>query len=68
MRVAMSFSNWRGSCIRKACSLLILDKGKPVARPARKAKGRRIISGGSLAAERIEVIDSASDEEEVCFY
>jgi hypothetical protein len=52
---SMSFSNWRDSCVAKACSLLILDKGKPVARPARKAKGRRMISGGSLAAERIVV-------------
>jgi hypothetical protein len=25
-----------------ACSLFILDKGKPVVRPGRKAKGRRV--------------------------
>ena len=51
----------------KACSLLILDKGKPVARPGRKAKDRRIDSGGSLATERMIRIASASDEGEVCF-
>lgn len=28
-----------GFCV-KACSLFILDKGKPVERPGRKAKGR----------------------------
>ena len=66
--VLMSLSNWQGRCAAKACSLLILDKGKPVARPGRKAKDRRIVSGGSLAAERIMLIASASDEGEVCFY
>jgi hypothetical protein len=30
-----------GRCANQACSLFILDKGKPVVRPARKAKGRR---------------------------
>jgi hypothetical protein len=66
MHVLMSLSNRRGRSVAKACSLLILDKGKPVARPGRKAKGRRIVSGGSLAAERMEAFASASDEEEVC--
>jgi len=42
----------RLSCGRKACTSLVLDKGKPVARPGRKAKGRRL-SAGSLAAERV---------------
>jgi hypothetical protein len=42
----------RFSCVKKACTSLILDKGKPVARPGRKAKGRRLVAG-SLAAERM---------------
>jgi hypothetical protein len=33
----------------------ILDKGKPVGRPGRKAKGPRGNPAGSLAAERMEV-------------
>jgi hypothetical protein len=37
----------------QACSLTILEKGKPVARPGRKAEGR-LISVGSLAAERVK--------------
>jgi hypothetical protein len=37
----------------QACSLDILEKGKPVARPGRKAKGRRF-SAGSLVAERVK--------------
>jgi hypothetical protein len=45
----------------QACSLKILEKGKPVARPGRKAEGR-LISAGSLAAERVKR-SSASDEE-----
>jgi hypothetical protein len=46
-------SDRRSLCVTMACSLFILDKGKPVARPGRKAKGRRIASGGSLVAERM---------------
>jgi len=43
-----------------ACKPLILDKGKPVARPGRKAKGRnRFVRSpgrcGSLAAEGMSV-------------
>jgi hypothetical protein len=34
-------SNQRCSCVSKACNLFIPDQGKPVARPGRKAKGRR---------------------------
>jgi hypothetical protein len=30
----------RAASAEKACSLFILDKGKPVVRPGRKAKGR----------------------------
>ena len=41
-----------GRCANQACSLFILDKGKPVARPGHKAKGRRK-AAGSLAAERV---------------
>ena len=36
----------------QACSLDILEEGKPVARPGRKAKGR-LVSDGSLAADRV---------------
>ena len=50
----MSLSDRRDFCVTKACNLLILDKGKPVARPGRKAKGRRIVSVGRLAAERVK--------------
>jgi hypothetical protein len=46
-------SDRRDSCVTEACSLFILDKGKPVVRPGRKAKGRPIVSAGSLAAERV---------------
>lgn len=67
-RVWMSLSDRRDFCVKMACSLFILDKGKPVARPGRKAKGRRTVSGGSLAAERVMQIASAGDEEEVCYY
>jgi hypothetical protein len=66
--VSTSLSNWRGRCVTKACSLFILDKGKPVERPGRKAKGRRVVSGGSLAAERVSTVVSARDEEEVWSY
>jgi len=38
---------------KEACSLFILEKGKPVARPGRKAKGRSISSFGSLVAVRV---------------
>ena len=41
-----------GRCANQACSLFILDKGKPVVRPGRKAEGRRE-TDGSLAAERV---------------
>ncbi len=64
----MSLSNRRDLCVTKACSLFILDKGKPAARPGRKAKGRRIVSGGSLAAEGMTAIISAFDGGEVWFY
>jgi hypothetical protein len=37
----------------QACSLDILDKGKPVARPGRKAWGR-LVSAGGLVAERVK--------------
>jgi hypothetical protein len=37
----------------QACSLDILEKGKPVARPGRKAQGR-LISAGSPVAERVK--------------
>jgi hypothetical protein len=60
-------SDRRGSCVIKACNLFILDKGKPVARLGRKAKGRRMVSGGSLAAERVTMMVSACDGEEVRF-
>jgi pilus assembly protein Flp/PilA len=58
-------SDQRDSCVIEACSLFILDKGKPVARPGRKVKGRRIVSGGSLTAERVTCIVSASGGEGV---
>jgi hypothetical protein len=64
----MTLSERRDSGAAKACSLFILDKGKPVARPGRKAKGRRIVSAGSLAAERVLSIVSASDGEGVWCY
>jgi len=41
-----------GRYANQACSLFILDKGKPAVRPGRKAKGRRV-AAGSLAAERV---------------
>jgi hypothetical protein len=65
---SMSLSNRWDPCVAKACSLFILDKGKPVARPGRKAKGRRIVSGGSLASERVIAIVSANDGGEVWSY
>jgi hypothetical protein len=37
----------------QACSLYILEKGKPVARPGRKAKGR-LETAGSPVAERVK--------------
>ena len=61
----MRLSDRRDPCVIKACNLFILDKGKPVARPGRKAKGRRTVSGGSLAAEGVITIISASGGEEV---
>jgi hypothetical protein len=67
-RALTTLSDRRDSCVSEACSLFILDKGKPVARPGRKAKGRRIVSGGSQAAEGMMCIVSASDDEEVCCY
>ena len=63
----MRLSDRLDSYVIRACNLFILDKGKPVARPGRKAKGRRIVSGGSLAAEGVITIISASDGEEVLF-
>jgi hypothetical protein len=51
--------------VNEACNLFILDKGKPAARPGRKAKGRRTTSGGSLAAERVKTFASVNDGEEV---
>jgi hypothetical protein len=41
-------------CHERPATSLILDKGKPVERPGRKAKGRWIVSVGSLAAERVK--------------
>lgn len=46
-------SDRRDSCVALACSLFILDKGKPVVRPGRKVKGWRIVFAGSLTAERV---------------
>ncbi len=40
--VSVSLSDRRDSCVAKACSLFILEKGKSVVRPRRKAKGRRL--------------------------
>jgi hypothetical protein len=51
-----------GRCVNQACSLFILDKGKPVVRPGRKAKGRRE-TDGSLAAERVKTIYRRDEEE-----
>jgi hypothetical protein len=67
-RMLTNLSDWRDFCVTKACSLFILDKGKPVARPGRKAKGRRTVSVGSLATERVMQITSASGDEGVCCY
>ena len=65
----MNLSDWQGFRVTKARNLFILDKGKPVARPGRKAKGRRIVSVGSLVAEGVMTNRSVvSDEEEVRFY
>jgi hypothetical protein len=36
---------------KEGLHLFILEKGKPVERPGRKAKGRRDVTDGSLAAE-----------------
>jgi len=65
----MSLSDRQGFRVTKARNLFILDKGKPVARPGRKTKGRRIVSVGSLVAEGVMLSRSVvSDEEEVRFY
>lgn len=61
----MNLSKRWDSCA--ANSLFILDKGKLVVRPGRKAKGRRIVSADSLAAERVIDIVSVSDDGEVGF-
>jgi len=50
-----------------ACSLFILDKGKPVARPVRKAMGRRIFPAEAWLPNGCERFSSASGGEEV-FY
>jgi hypothetical protein len=46
-------SERRDNGVSKACNLFILDKGKPAAKPGRKAKGRRMTFVGSQAAERV---------------
>jgi hypothetical protein len=51
--ISTNLSEQQGFCVTKACNLFILDNGKPVARSGRKTKGRRIVSGGSLVAERM---------------
>jgi hypothetical protein len=50
----VSLSDRRDFRVTLACTSLILDKGKPVVRPGRKAKGRWAVSIGSLAAERVK--------------
>jgi hypothetical protein len=50
-----------------ACSLFILDKGKPVERPVRKAKGRRIFPAEAWLPNGCERFSSASDGEEVLY-
>jgi len=62
----VSLSDRRDSCVAKACSLFILEKGKSVVRPRRKAKGRRFfLADGSLVAERMIQIISVDDDEGV---
>ena len=52
--------------MREACSLFILEKGKPVARPGRKAvdHNRLIKRGGSLVTEGMTVCRARREEPE----
>ncbi len=51
---SLSFSNRQNYRVLRPACLFILDNGKPVERPGRKAKGREI--PGSLVAERVKAV------------